>query len=173
MLKSLPLIRRGFTEAQFCIAPADRYQAPMIRKIMGAQNLAPGACKIVDGGARALFSQCHLVIAASGTVTLEAAIAGVPMVVIYKVSPFSYLLGRLMISVDHISLVNLIARKAIVPELIQNQVTPENIAAEVVAMMKGQGHLNAIRRDLARVRARLGTSGAARRVAELAFRLIR
>ena len=93
---------------------------------MKAQNVLPDSCEIFDGGARAIFSRCHLVLAASGTVTLEAAIAGVPMIVIYRVSPLSYLLGRIMIRVTHISLVNLIAGREIVPELIQNEVSPEN-----------------------------------------------
>ncbi|MEA3233013.1 MAG: lipid-A-disaccharide synthase, partial [Thermodesulfobacteriota bacterium] len=134
MLESMPLINRCFEQAHYLVAPADKRQHRLTEAMMHAQGVPPDVCEIVDGGARAVFPRCHLVLAASGTVTLEAAIAGVPMIVIYKVSPLSYLLGRIMIQVSHISLVNLIVGREIVPELIQKEVVPENIAHEVVAM---------------------------------------
>ncbi len=173
MLASLPLISRTFASARFLLAPADRAQYPLIQTMI--RDLAPTSptCEIVDGGARGLFPRCHLVVAASGTVTLEAAIAGVPMVVIYKVSPLSYLLGRLLIRVNHISLVNLIAQEGVVPELIQNQATPENIAGEVGTILNMKNRTDTIRRKLAMVRKKLGTGGAADSVAELAFKLIK
>ena len=79
-----------------------------------------------------IFNRSNLVVAASGTVTLEAAIAGTPTVIIYKVSPLSYLVGRLLVRVDRIGLVNLIADKELMPELIQGQASPERIAARVL-----------------------------------------
>lgn len=173
MLESLALISQHFDHARYLVAPVDQDQNTLIRTMIHTHTHPPHVCEIVDGGARKLFPRCHLVIAASGTVTLEAAIAGVPMVVIYKVSPLSYLLGRLMIRVSHISLVNLIAQGPVVPELIQNQASPEKISAEVVAILNTQGRLESICKDLATVRRRLGTRGAAQRVADLAFRLIR
>ena len=86
------------------------------------QDLLPLEIDIL--GARSVFAKTHLVVAASGTVTLEAAIAGTPVVIIYKVSPLSYRLGKALIKVKHIGLVNLIADKKIVPELIQDQGIP-------------------------------------------------
>lgn len=172
MLESMSLINRCFEQAHYLVAPADKRQHRLTEAMMQAQSVPPDVCEIVDGGARAVFPRCHLVLAASGTVTLEAAIAGVPMIVIYKVSPLSYLLGRIMIRVSHISLVNLIAGREVVPELIQKEVVPENIAHEVVAMLNGEGRLDTVRRELAVVRKRLGTGGAAERVAELALEMI-
>ena len=172
MLKSIPLITRCFDKARYLVAPADKTQHRLTDAMIKARGVLPGACEIFDGGARAIFPRCHLVLAASGTVTLEAAIAGVPMIVIYRVSPLSYLLGRIMIRVSYISLVNLIAGREIVPELIQNEVSPEKVAHEVVAMLTGEGRLDTVRRELSVVRKRLGVGGATERVADLALGMI-
>jgi lipid-A-disaccharide synthase len=171
MLKSMSIINRYFDHARFIIAPVNKSQHAFASAMVKTEN-AGGGCEIVEGGARAVFSRCHLVIAASGTVTLEAAIAGVPLVVIYKVAPLSYLLGRIMIRVNYICLVNLIAGRKIVPELIQKQASPENIAHEAVTMLKGAGRLDTVRRQLSMVQKELGTGGAADRVAELALGMI-
>lgn len=172
ILESLEAISGAYPDACYLMAPAHQDQTPFIQKLVAVHPIASKRCKIISGGARALFSKCHLAVAASGTVTLEAALAGVPLVVIYKVSPLSYLLGRIMIRVKFICLVNLIAQKAVVPELIQNGASPENIAAEVMQMIKTKRRLASVRQQLAGVRGKLGASGAADRVARLAFDLI-
>jgi len=171
MLDSIPLIRRDFTRARFLIAPADEKQRASAKDMVNERRLTD-VCEIVSGGARSIFPRCHMVIAASGTVTLEAAIAGTPMVVIYRVSPVSYLLGRMMIRVNSISLVNLVAGKKVVPELIQKDALPATIAGQTVDMLKTPGRLDSIRRELADVKKKLGTGGAGRRVAEIAAAMI-
>ncbi|OQX22914.1 MAG: lipid-A-disaccharide synthase, partial [Desulfobacteraceae bacterium IS3] len=126
----------------------------------------------IVSGAEEVFNRCSLVIAASGTVTLQAAIAGVPMVIMYKVSPISYLIGRAMIKVDHICLVNLIAGKSLVPELIQNDASPENIAATVLNMINHPSSLEGMRKELLGIRNLLGSSGASEKVAEIALNIV-
>ncbi len=173
LLNSLAFIDHAFSEARYLLAPAHKDQAHYIQKLVAAHPVASKKCELISGGARALFSKCHLAVAASGTVTLEAALAGVPLVVIYKLSPLSYLLGKIMIRVNFISLVNLIAQKEIVPELIQDSASPENISGKVIQMVKTNGHLARVREEMAVVRNMLGKSGAASRVARVAFDLIR
>ena len=129
--------------------------------------------KIVPDGAGSVFAATHLVVAASGTVTLEAAIAGTPVIIIYKVSPLSYWLGRAMIKVKHIGLVNLIAEREIVPELIQDRASPELIAETVVKFIKTPSALDAIRHAFADVRNRLGGPGASSRVADIALNMLK
>lgn len=123
-------------------------------------------------GARSVFAKTHLVVAASGTVTLEAAIAGTPVIVIYKVSPLSYRLGKALIKVKHIGLVNLIAEREIVPELIQDRASPELIAETVLKLVNTPSALDAIRHDFADVRNRLGGPGASSRVADIALNML-
>jgi lipid-A-disaccharide synthase len=112
-------------------------------------------------------------VAASGTVTLEAAIAGTPIVIIYKVSPLSYRLGKALIKVKNIGLVNLIAERQIVPELIQDRATPESIAETVKNLLKNPAALDAMRDAFVNVRYRLGGPGASARVADLAMKIMK
>ena len=100
--------------------------------------------------------------------TLQGALAGVPMAVIYKVSPLSYLAGRALIKVRHISLVNLIAGREIVPELIQGKASPENIADTVLNMTDDPRRLERMKSDLLGIRNMLGRTGASERVADIA-----
>ena len=128
--------------------------------------------RVIRENRYALMARCDAVVAASGTVTLELALLDVPTVVTYRLSPLSYRIGRLLIKLKHFSLVNLIAEREIIPELLQDEVTPEAIAghlntlttdAEAIARMKG---------GLAEVRERLGASGASRKAAQLAFSIL-
>ncbi|MDP3096615.1 MAG: hypothetical protein Q8M86_01560, partial [Syntrophales bacterium] len=107
-------------------------------------------------------------IVASGTATLETALLETPMVVVYKVSGVSYAVGRRFIQVDHISLVNLIAGRTVVPELIQDDANPERIAAEVRELINRRGKAREMKLALAEIRGKLGTPGASRRTAQIA-----
>jgi lipid-A-disaccharide synthase len=159
-------------------------------KIRFVLSIAPGAshdaikalylpfqdklCLEIDSnGARSVFTKTHLVVAASGTVTLEAAIAGMPVIIIYKVSPLSYLLGKALIKVRNIGLVNLIAEREIVPELIQDQASPEMIAETVLKFVNNPSALDAIRLAFANVRYRLGGPGASSRTADIALNMLK
>lgn len=115
---------------------------------------------------------CKIVVAASGTVTLEAAIAGAPMVIIYKVSSVSYWLGKLMVQVKNFGLVNLIAGENIVPELLQNEASPENIADTVFNMLHDTNGLQKLSKKLFEIRDMLGEPGASERVAGIALNMM-
>lgn len=121
---------------------------------------------------KGLFQNVQLVIAASGTVTLQAAIYGVPMLIVYKVSPLSFRLGKLLIKVNYIGLVNLIYGRRIVPELIQEAASPESVSKLALEMLSDPDLLKNIKTDLLKVRAMLGNSGASERVARIARDLI-
>ena len=123
-------------------------------------------------GARAVFPQAHLVVAASGTVTLEAGIAGTPLIIIYKISPVSYRLGKILIRVPNIGLVNLIAEKEIAPEFIQDQANPQTIANAVRHLLNHPAELDAMRHAFADVRYKLGGPGASSRVADIVVNML-
>ncbi|MBU0480110.1 MAG: lipid-A-disaccharide synthase [Proteobacteria bacterium] len=116
-----------------------------------------------------LMSACDAVLAASGTVTLELAILKVPMVVSYRVSPISYFLGRKLIKVEFASLVNLVAGRKVVPELLQHDAVPEKICSELLATICDQELRAEMLAGLEKVVADLGGPGASHRAAEIAF----
>jgi lipid-A-disaccharide synthase len=128
--------------------------------------------EIVAGNVKKVFEQSKVVIAASGTVTLESAISGTPMVIIYKVSPVSFRLGKAMIRVKNIGLVNLIAGKEIVPELIQEDASSTRIADTVFKMLSDPSGLKQLSLELLAIRDKLGGPGASGRVADIAFRML-
>jgi lipid-A-disaccharide synthase len=130
------------------------------------------AGEIVNGKTDALLRQATLVIVASGTTTLEAAIHQTPMIIIYRVSPLSYQLGRALIKVPHIGLVNLIAGKRLAPELIQHDASPGKIARQALGLLADPEKLNQMKDGLAEVTRRLGKPGASDAVAEIARGLL-
>jgi lipid-A-disaccharide synthase len=105
-------------------------------------------------------------ITASGTATVQAALHGRPMVVVYRLSPVTYHLGRRFLLVENVAMVNLIAGRRIVPELIQDDCTAENIAAETLSLLTNHDRAEETRRALEAVRAKLGEPGASGRAAE-------
>jgi lipid-A-disaccharide synthase len=108
---------------------------------------------------------CHLAICASGTATLEVGLLRTPMVVVYRVGGGSYLLGRLLVRVPFISLVNLVLGARVVPELIQREVKADRIAAEALRLLQNSDAREEMRKELGRLRTALGSEGASRRAA--------
>ena len=108
----------------------------------------------------------------SGTTTLEAAVAGCPLVVAYKTSPWTYAIARRVVKIPHIGLVNVVAGREVAQEFVQDAVVPERIAEVLVALLNPREPRRAAMLDaLAEVRSRLGTPGAAERVAAIASEL--
>ncbi len=114
-----------------------------------------------------LMAACDAALAASGTVALELAILNVPMVVSYRVSPLTYHLARRFIKVRYASLVNLIAGREVVPELLQKNATPEKLAAAIKPLLLDKTAQRKMVEQLAGVRQQLGRPGASRRCARL------
>lgn len=136
------------------------------------QTSAPGL-KFVSGYAYEVMNHAQAVLLASGTVTLEAAIVGVPMVVAYKVSPLTYFLGKHLIRVPYVSLVNLIAGKPLVPEFLQKEASPEKLAQALEPLLSREEENQRLRAELKKIKQSLGSPGASWRVAELALRFAR
>jgi len=128
--------------------------------------------KIVLGQTYNALAAADAAIVSSGTATIEAALLDVPMVVVYRVTPLTALLAKALVRTPFFSMVNLIAGRRAVPELIQSAFTPERVAAETVALLRDPFARESLRRALAEVRQRLGPPGAVDRAADAILQLI-
>jgi lipid-A-disaccharide synthase len=130
------------------------------------------AIRLLSGEERDQWKRCALALVASGTVTLEAALWGVPTIIVYKVSPVNYWVAKRLIQVPYIGLVNWVAGKKIVAELIQDQATPEALTDEARSLLTDPGRRAALQRELARVKEKIGGPGASDRVARIALEML-
>lgn len=128
--------------------------------------------RLIDGRAPEVVGASDAAIVASGTAVLEAGLMQRPLVVVYRVSLITYLVGRLMLKVAHVALVNLLANRRLVPELLQGDMTPERIASEVRRVWEPGAPREEMLRGLEEVRGRLGGPGAAERAAEAVLELL-
>jgi lipid-A-disaccharide synthase len=130
----------------------------------------PPQVALVQGRTHAVLAAADAAIVASGTATVEAALLGTPMVVVYRLSALTYHLGRRFVKVPHVAMANLIAGRALVPELIQDDFTPRRVADAVLPLLGPDG--DAMRAGLAEVRQRLGEPGASGRAADVVTRIL-
>ena len=177
MLDAATIISRARPEVQFVITLAPSRTAAEATKIIDEARrknrlLVPGSLRISQHETREALAASDAAAVASGTATLEAALVGTPLVIVYKESPLNWhTLGRL-INAEHFGLVNLIAGERIVPELMQDALTGDRLAAELIALLEKERNLEA-RAQLGRVLARLGAGRASRRAAESVVRAVR
>lgn len=171
MLAAASRISQKHQDVKFAVSAAPSIDPARIRHFVRPYESTLDI-RIKPGNIRELLYRCSAVIAVSGTVTLDAAICCVPMVIVYRVSPVSYFLGKTLIRVKHIGLVNIIAGERIVPELIQYEASPDRIADTLSGMIANPDRLSEIREKLAGVRKKLAGPGASGKTAEIAFSLM-
>jgi lipid-A-disaccharide synthase len=186
MLKAASLIHRSIPQAQFILPLASTAPAGLVQSLVsGDEGVGAGlkpaptaptrdgpALKIIPGQAYQTLGAAHAAVVASGTATVEAALAGTPTVIVYRVSPLTFALARRLVRVEHVGMANLLAGERVFPELLQNDFTPERLAHEVLSLIQDPGRLEAVRRGLATVIRRLGGPGASARAARVAVQLI-
>ena len=171
MLDAADRIHKQDPRLTFVVSVAPTVDSEMLGALAAGRKTDDSVSFTTEPVSR-IFTRCRIVVAASGTVTLQAAIYGTPMVIVYKVSPLSYWLGRALIRVDHIGLINLIAGRRLVPELVQGQASAEGITEQVFNLLADQEKLVQLQNDLLAARKLLGGSGASKRVAEIALSLL-
>jgi len=165
MLRACRILTERISPIQFILPIAGTLDPAFVRDIL---RPFPIRVNVVPDEIYDVIAVADAAMVASGTATLETALLETPMVVLYKVSGVSYAVGRRVIRVDHISLVNLIAGRAVVPELIQAEANPERIAAEVGQIVTRREKAREMRAALAEIREKLGTPGASQRTAQIA-----
>ena len=114
-----------------------------------------------------VMAAADVLLVASGTATLQAALIGTPMILTYRVSWITYLVTKMLMTVDHVGLVNLVAGRGIVPELLQSDATAERLSQEALRLLKDRTRYEHMQSAFESIRAQLGTPGASRRAAEV------
>ena len=162
MLGAAKKIKNEICQCQFLLPIAESIDPVIIRKKLGHNPLD---IKIIKGETYNVMNSCDALIIASGSATLEAGIIGCPMVIIYKLSPLTYWLALMLINTPFYGLVNIVAEEKVAPELIQKKANANNIASEILKILKNPEYCHEIRNRLLVVRKNLGRPGVMKAVA--------
>ncbi len=165
MIKAAEIIDKKIQPVQFVIPLVETLDSSFVSNII---KQYPVKVMVIRDAVYDVIHCTDIAMVASGTATLETALMETPMVIIYKLSAPSYFIGKMVINVDHIGLVNIIAGKTVVPELIQNDANAERIATEIINILTNKERLFDIKSQLSEIRSKLGNPGAAERAARLA-----
>jgi lipid-A-disaccharide synthase len=169
MAGAAEILARDFPDAQFVLPLAETVDPSLVQGILRGH---PVPVTVLPGQMYDAVGISDAAMVASGTATLETALLETPMVIAYRISPLTAAVGRRVIRVKHIGLVNLIAGKTLAPELVQENATAPRLAAEVKALLTDRERREMIRGELAAIRRKLGQPGAARRAAGISLTLM-
>ena len=169
ILAAADRLHKSFPDLQFVLPLASTLSQEDICPHLNSSGITP---IITTERIHDLIRGCDAIISVSGTVTLEIALVGTPMVIIYKLAPLTYHVARRVVKIKHIGLCNIVAGRSIVKELIQDQANPEAIAAEIATILSDETYRATMNTALASIREKLGGGGAALRTASLALDLI-
>jgi len=169
MVKAAERIRSEHARLKCLLPRASTVPAELIAGLLRKSSLD---VQVIEGDVHRVLKACDLAMVASGTATLEAAILETPMVIVYRVSFFSYWIGRMVISVPFIGLVNLVAGEEVVPELIQGDVTPDRLAREAMDILDHDERRRDMVKKLHDLRETLGQGSASERTARIALEMI-
>lgn len=167
LLEGAKLLKKQLPEVQFAMPRAGTIPLELLQSKIKASGLE---IKITEGHNYDLFSVADLALATSGTVTLEAALCGLPSVIVYRTSALNAFIARRVINIPNIGLPNIVAGRQILPELLQEDFTPANVANTAVELLAPERRPQ-LEANLAYMKARLGEPGAVNRVAQLILRI--
>lgn len=167
LLAGAKLLKQQLPDVQFAMPRAGTIPLAMLKEKIAASGLD---VKITEGHNYDLFSAADLALATSGTVTLEAALCGLPSVIVYRTSALNAFIARLVINIPNIGLPNIVAGKTIMPELLQEDFTPEKLAKTAVELLQPERQAQ-LQSDLDYMKKRLGEPGAVDRVAKLILKI--
>ncbi|HVP36950.1 MAG TPA: lipid-A-disaccharide synthase [Terriglobales bacterium] len=169
MTKSCLILKNSFPDLKIAVGVApniDRIRLQVLLKKTDLEVIIP------EDLTYDLMSYSDLLLATSGTATLESAISGTPLIVLYKTSLFTYLLAKNLVKIPDIGMVNIVAGKRIVPEFIQSEAKPERIAREMERILTDRIEYERIKNDLTEVKDKLGEKGAYQRSAQIVNQML-
>jgi len=164
LLETAAILAAGNQKTQFILAQASSIDDNLIQALLQG---SPVPVKLVREQASEVMAASDVLLIASGTATLQAAVVGTPMVLLYKTTPVTYRLARWLIRVKWIGLVNLVAERSVVPEIIQDEATAERLSREVSRLLSDRSAYREMKDSLQQVRRALGEPGASRRAAKV------
>lgn len=170
MLQTARRLARRFPDIRFLLPQASSVDDALIKSYLQDSSLSLRVIRGIDYDA---LQCCHAVVTASGTATLEVALLGVPMVIVYRLAWLTYWLGRFLVSIPHIGLPNILAGKPIVREFIQHDANPDNISAEIERILTDPVYSSEIRTNLSALQGVVGPGGGSENLARLAARMLR
>jgi lipid-A-disaccharide synthase len=169
MVKAVEILSSRYSQIECLLPVAPTVSVDLVHSYLADSNVA---IHISDLDIYRTLTACDLALVASGTATLETAIMGVPMVVVYRVSPVTYWFGKRLVNVPYISLANFVAGKQIVPELIQDEFNPERLAEEAFRILEDLQERENMIRNLKAVKNGLGEGGASEKTARIAIEMM-
>jgi len=169
MLRACALIRKESNEAEFILSRRKEIDNSIYNKIVASSTIKPHS---LENMPYEIIAISDLVIVSSGSATLETAIMEKPMIIIYKTSIITWLLAKNMIKIPDIGLVNIVAGRRIVPELLQFEVTANNIKKQSLAILDNKEKREDILKTLRKLKEKLGEKGAAQRAAHIIQKLL-
>ncbi|MEI6124922.1 MAG: lipid-A-disaccharide synthase [Pseudomonadota bacterium] len=169
MLGAAEIIKKNFPSVQFILPLAQGISQDFVQRLIHQKKIQ---ITMVTNSFYAALDTCDLVLVASGTATLQTALMGKPMIILYKVALLTYVIGRVLIRIPWIGLANIVAGKKVVPELIQDDITAEKIAGEACALLKDPERMQRIKTELSTIKKTLGEKGASTRVAQMIDEMI-
>jgi lipid-A-disaccharide synthase len=167
LLEAAKVIRQHLPEARFVASAANENLAQQMRDMVEAVALPEAKAWVQVGNVYELMQRCQVGAVASGTATLEAACFGLPYVLIYRVSWPTYVIGKTLVRIPYLGIINVLAQRQVVQELIQRDFSPSRVAETLLEMLQQPTKREALEKDLASVVTTLGEGGAYERAAQL------
>ncbi|MHB8709093.1 MAG: lipid-A-disaccharide synthase, partial [Desulfuromonadales bacterium] len=164
MLDAADLVRKQRPETVFLLPVASTVSRAEVESYLSGRELP---ITLVDGNIYDAANACDAILAVSGTVTLQIALAGTPMAIVYRMAPLTYAIGKMLVKVPHIGLANIVAGEGVVREFVQDQATVENLADEIMRILGDPDYCQKVRQGLLKVRELLGEPGCSQRVAAM------
>ncbi len=167
MVESIEIIKKNQNKVVAALGCASEIEDNYYERFTGGSDII-----LMRGMTYDIMAHADALVVTSGTATLESGILGTPMVIVYRTSPLTYHIGKMLVSVPSIGMINIVAGSRIVPELLQNEVTPDNIADEVKKFLQDRQLRDATKYALGKAREKLGERGASEKAARIAVEMM-
>ena len=161
-VEACQIIQQHYPQLQCVLAQADTISDSLLEGLLGRSS----SVKLIKRRSNQVMAASDLVLVASGTATLQAALVGTPMVIVYRTSSLTYQIGKRLVTIPYIGLVNVLSEKELVPEILQERATAKNIAQEALSILSDSNRQRVMKDGFQALRKSLGSPGASKRAAE-------